>query len=240
MAIAAWKRLEKTPGYQRKKLLVKRLFGRELRLKPDIDVRAVRDGGWWFHPDTLGEDSVVYSLGIGEDVDFDLSLIRRYDLELHAFDPTPSTVDWLAAHKLPESFRFHPWAVAAEDGILKLYPRVKRDGSHSSVMYTMVAHEEAQDAFIEVPAFSLVNIAAKLGHDHIDLLKMDIEGAEYEVLDNLLGSAVQPRQLLVEFHHRFPGIGLHRTTSMIERLRSSGYRIFAISETGREVSFLRV
>lgn len=31
MAFAAWKRLEKTPGYQRKKLFLKQLVGREPR-----------------------------------------------------------------------------------------------------------------------------------------------------------------------------------------------------------------
>jgi hypothetical protein len=42
-------------------------------------------------------------------------------------------------------------------------------------------------------------------------MKMDIEGAEYEVLDGLLSSPIKPTQLLVEFHHRFPGIGLEKT-----------------------------
>jgi hypothetical protein len=46
-------------------------------------------------------------------------------------------------------------------------------------------------------------------------------------------------QLLVEFHHRFADIGLARTAGMIARLRGCGYRIFAVSETGREVSFVR-
>ncbi len=37
----------------------------------------------------------------------------------------------------------------------------------------------------------------------------------------------------------FPGIGLEKTTDILERLRGAGYKIFAISEIGREVSFLR-
>lgn len=239
MAIAAWKRLEKSPGYQRKKLFVKRLIGKEPWLRPDLDIEAVKDGGWWFHPGGLTPGSVVYSLGVGEDVDFDLLLIRRFGVELHAFDPTPSTVDWIAARELPAAFHFHPWAVTARDGTLTLYPRIRRDGSTSTVMYTMVPDDAARAEAIDVPALCLGSIAARLGHDRIDLLKMDIEGAEYDVLDNLLRSAVKPCQLLVEFHHRFPGIGPERTEQMIDRLRDAGYRLFAISETGRELSFIR-
>jgi len=239
MAIAAWKRFEKTPDWQRKKRFLKRLTGRELRLREDVEVPTVKDGGWWFTPLGLDSDSVVYSLGVGDDIDFDLAIIRRHGVEVHAFDPTPSSVDMLSHRDLPERFHFHPWAVTASDGRLKFYPRLKKDGSKSDVMYTMIAEETTRDDVIEVPAYSLSTIVDKLGHERVDLMKMDIEGAEYEVLDGLLASPVRPAQLLVEFHHRFPGIGLDKTADIIRRLRADGYRIFAISEIGREVSFLR-
>ncbi len=240
MAIAAWKRIEKTPGYQRKKRFLKRLVGKEVRLKTEIDVESVKDGGWCFNPDDLSQDSIVYSLGVGDDIEFDLALIRKYGVEVHAFDPTPSSIDMLGDRDLPGQFHFHPWAVAAEDGSLTFYPCVKKDGSKSDIMYTMIAGEASVDDPIEVPAFSLSSITTKLDHDRIDLLKMDIEGAEYEVLDGLLASDIKPTQLLVEFHHRFPGIGLEKTADMIKRLGDAGYKIFAISEIGREVSFLRI
>lgn len=239
MAIAAWKRLEKTPGYQKKKRFLKRLAGKELRLRNDIEVPVIKHGGWWFMPETLNADSIIYSLGVGDDIEFDLTLIEKYGAMVHAFDPTPSAVDMLDGRDLPQRFAFHPWAVTAHDGSLTFYPRLRKDGTKSDVMYTMIAEDETTDDAIEVPAYSLTTISEKLGHQKIDLLKMDIEGAEYEVLDGLLSTAIKPTQLLVEFHHRFPGIGLEKTAGMIERLRDAGYKIIAISEIGREVSFLR-
>ena len=107
-------------------------------------------------------------------------------------------------------------------------------------MFTMIPADETRDDVIEVPAYSLATITEKLGHKRIDVLKMDIEGAEYEVLEGLLDSPVLPTQLLVEFHHRFVENGLQRTYDIIEQLRLAGYKIFAISEIGREISFLRV
>jgi FkbM family methyltransferase len=239
MAIAAWKRFEKTPQWQRKKRFLKRLVGKELRLHNDIDIPVIKDGGWWFSPEQFQENSIVYSLGVGDEIDFDLSIIDKYGVEVFAFDPTPNSVEMLDASKLPGKFHFHPWAVTAEDGSLKFYPRLKKDGTKSDVMFTIIPEEETKDDAIEVPAYSLSSISTRLGHDRIDVLKMDIEGAEYEVLEGLLNSQILPKQLLVEFHHRFVEDGLQRTYDIIDRLRNAGYRIFAISEIGREISFLR-
>lgn len=239
MAIAAWKRFEKTPEWQKKKRFLKRLLGKELRLRIELDVDVVKHGGWWFSPAHLQSGSIVYSLGVGDEVDFDLAIIEQYGVEVFAFDPTPNSIDLLDKSMLPERFNFQPWAVTANDGILKFYPRLKKDGTKSDVMFTMIPEEETRDDVIEVPAYSLSTITDKLGHDRIDLLKMDIEGAEYEVLNGLLESPVLPRQLLVEFHHRFVENGLELTYDIIARLGDVGYRIFAISEIGREISFLR-
>jgi len=79
----------------------------------------------------------------------------------------------------------------------------------------------------------------KLGHESIDLMKMNIEGAEYEVLGNLLDSHIYPKQLIVEFHHRFPDIGLSKTKMIVESLKDSGYQLISISNSGRVLSFLR-
>ena len=239
MAIAAWKRFEKTPGWQRRKRFLKRLVGKELRLRADLRVPVIKEGGWWFAPDSLGPGSIVYSLGVGDEIDFDLAIIDRYGVEVFAFDPTPNSIDMLDDTALPSGFHFRPWAVTAADGTLSFYPRLRKDGTKSDVMFTMIPEEATKDDVIEVPAYSLSSITAMLGHERIDLLKMDIEGAEYEVLEGLLDSPVRPRQLLVEFHHRYVENGLTRTYDVIDRLREAGYRVIAISEIGREISFLR-
>lgn len=239
MAIAAWKSIERSHGFQRLKTSLRRLIGTELRLRVEILPETIKSGGWWFTAQGLDQDSIVYSLGVGEDIAFDLSIIEDFGVDVHAFDPTPSTIEMISTVDLPDRFHFHPWAITAEDGTLKFYPRVKKDGSRSDVMYTMIAEDASSEDAIEVPAFCLSSVAARLGHTRIDLLKMDIEGAEYEVLEGLLVSPIMPDQLLVEFHHRFPTIGLEKTADIIGRLQKAGYKIFAISETGREVSFLR-
>ena len=78
----------------------------------------------------------------------------------------------------------------------------------------------------------------QLGHDQIDILKMDIEGAEYDVINDISMSDTRPKQILVEFHHRFPGVGIDRTKQAISRLKSMGYGLFSISATHEEFCFI--
>ncbi len=235
--------LATTPTYdrvrRRAKLWAKRLIGKELRLRPDAtDLPLAHHGDWAYCPALLAPGAIVYSGGVGNDIGLDVLFIQTYGAQVHAFDPTPGVAQWLAGLQLPAGLTFHAIGLAGRDGQITLYPRVRRNGALSDTMYTLVAEEASRPFGVQVQVKNLPGIMAMLGHRSIDVLKIDIEGAEYEVLDNLLTTRHRPAQLLVEFHHRFADIGKERTRDMIERLRGAGYRLVFISINGREMTFL--
>lgn len=107
-------------------------------------------------------------------------------------------------------------------------------------MYTLDSScSSGEDESVEIPVKKLSTIMAELNHQRIDILKMDIEGPEYDVIEDLLQSNLEVRQLLVEFHHRFSSTGKQKSKDIIEILIDHGYRIFFISEKGREYSFVK-
>ena len=61
------------------------------------------------------------------------------------------------------------------------------------------------------------------GHDSIDLLKIDIEGFEYEVLESCLAAEIPIKQICVEFHDFFPDIPKTKTKNLILALQSHGF-----------------
>jgi disulfide oxidoreductase YuzD len=85
---------------------------------------------------------------------------------------------------------------------------------------------------------SIKDIMKDLGHTHIDVLKMDIEGAEYSVIENILDSDISIDQVLIEFHDRFVENGKARTQQTIRLLNNKGFEIFAISDSCYEISFI--
>jgi hypothetical protein len=91
---------------------------------------------------------------------------------------------------------------------------------------------------VTVKMKSLEDIIHELGHTHIDVLKMDIEGAEYDVIENILNSKISITQILIEFHDRFFGGKTLRSQQSIEKLRNNGYEIFAVSDSFEEISLI--
>ena len=236
------KGFRRSDGFRRLKLAAKRLLKREPRLRADIRLRLERLDDWWVCLDLLAERRVVYSFGVGEDIGFELEVIRCKQVEVFAFDPTPNTVAWMGRQQFPDTIQnhlhFHPWGVSDRDGTCLMYPRIRKDGAESSVMFTMVPDQAPGAAGVEVPVKTLGSIMRELGHAHIDILKLDIEGAEYAVLESVLASSIRPTQILLEFHHRFPHIGSQRTLETVAALRNAGYGLARISSSGREFTLV--
>ena len=222
--------------------LVKTAVGRYrgFRVTPDITLPVERFGsgygGWDVVTAGIDSRAVVYSFGVGEDATFDTALIEKFQLTVHAFDPTPKSLAWVKRQRLPDRFIMHGYGLAAFDGDVSFNP--PENAAH--VSHTLLERPATKAQAISVPVRRLGTIMKELGHGHIDLLKMDIEGAEYDVIADIGASGIRPGQILVEFHHRFPGAGVKRSQEAIARLRAMGYRLFSASVTREEFGFIRL
>jgi FkbM family methyltransferase len=177
---------------------------------------------------------VVYTLGVGTDISFERDLIAGYGVTVHAFDPTPLALEWAAARELPPRFHLHPYGVADYDGTARFAPPRKR----KFASFSMVRSGGVGDA-VEAPVRRLATLRAELGLPAPDVVKMDIEGAEYAVLADLVAGAPLPRQILVEFHHRWQEVGASRTREAIKALNAVGYMVAHVAPNGLEFTFLR-
>jgi hypothetical protein len=148
------------------------------------------DGGKWVCDVELmprgHQNCLVYSFGSHGIYSFELGMAAARECEIHTFDP----------FKLGETPRghgisAHPWGLAATDYVTSPMPQW---GGERKTMR------------------SLPSIYRELGHTGrtIDVLKVDIDGIEFGILDNetfwddLRRSNIQISQLLLEVH--FQGI----------------------------------
>jgi FkbM family methyltransferase len=204
------------------------------RVTADRDFVGSQHGGWWIWPRGLDRESVVYSVGVGRDISFDVELIRRFGLTVHAFDPTPRSVQWLKTASPPSRFRFYPIGLAPFDGIGAFNPPARSD----FVSYSLTAFAATEGPIARCEVRRLETIARGLGHRRIDLLKLDIEGEEYAVIEDICRGSLKVTQLLVEFHGEQLLRRRRRIAMAARQLRGLNLVPFSISETGREYSFV--
>ena len=225
-------------GLRTIKRLGRACVGKEVFVRRDVrckyEIFGNAGAAFGILPNLLSSRSIVYSFGIGTDISFDLTLVRRFGLEVHAFDPTPRSLAWLKTQTLPPLLHVHEYGISNIEGLLPF----SEPACPNHVSHTLVARAGLAQA-VTAPVRRLRSIMRDLGHTSLDLLKMDIEGAEYGVISDMLESGVLVRQLCVEFHHRWPEIGSARTAEAIRSLREVGYRIFLISPDGEEYCFVQ-
>ena len=194
-------------------------------------------GGWPVLNDSVNSHSIVYSIGVGTDASFDISLMSKHRCKVFACDPTPKSVAWVKDNISDPLFIFNPWALSDYDGTLQLYLPKSHDQVSGSLLPSA---PHVSDNYVDAPCFRLSSILKKLGHDKIDVLKMDIEGAEYAVVDDLAKSSNLEciGQVLMEVHEWIPNVK-QRFEELVRKLDEAGLVVTWVSGSGREILFAR-
>lgn len=191
-------------------------------------------GGFYVNPSLLNSKSIVYSFGIGKDISFDKRIINKHKCQVFGFDPTPKSINFIKNIQPNPLFHFHEFGLSTNNKIEKFFLPVNKRGVSGSMVINKTVNQED---FCEVEMKSLDEIAKSLGHTHIDVLKMDIEGSEYDVLESLVYMDISIKQLLIEFHDRLFE-GEKKSKKIVEILKQKGFEIFGASLNYEEISFI--
>lgn len=145
--------------------------------------------------------------------------------KIYAFDPNPAFAEaWL--NKVDKETEFIEQAAWVESGTMELAVDVKRPLG-STIMKSKQSMWENSNV-IEVSTFDFSEWIEQFKFDFV-VVKMDIEGAEFPILDKMLsdGTAEIMDYLLVETH---PNKVVDYTTTdandLLDRLRQLGIRVY--------------
>jgi FkbM family methyltransferase len=128
--------------------------------------------------DVPGVDDARVILDLGSHIGTSIVFFRQRHprAEIHGFEPDPGSFEMLQANVgALEGVSIDARAVAAGRGMARLH------SSPNSLASSLIAGDGDP---VSVRTIGLDGIIEELGLDRIDLLKIDVEGAEYDVLAN--------------------------------------------------------
>ncbi|NER18914.1 FkbM family methyltransferase [Spongiivirga citrea] len=192
--------------------------------------------GFYVNPNIINDKSIVYSFGIGEDISFDKAMINNHNCQVFGFDPTPKSINWVKNQNIPSNFNFNDFGIGVTTEDTVFYLPLNEEHVSGSVEKHINVTERRK---VKVHMKSFEDITTVLGHQKVDVLKMDIEGSEYDTIAGILASNVIIDQILIEFHDRFFDTKTAKSIKSVNQLKEGGYEIFAVSDSYEEVSFIR-
>jgi FkbM family methyltransferase len=182
----------------------------------DIAYLGTTYGGWAVPDGVIDADWVCYCVGAGGDISLELELIDRYGCEVVSFDPAEES-ERAALHAAGDRTRFTFMCVgiAEHDGTMQMWKA--SDPNHMALSSTNLQRTKET---VAVPVRSLSSVMAELQHERIDLLKLALEGLEYDLVPRLDLPALGVKVLSVEFNQL---VAPRRAATLVQHIRSQGY-----------------
>lgn len=172
----------------------------------------------------LNWDSVVVDLGAHKG-EFSSEVAASFGCKCHSVEALPALYSKISDEPLVQKYNF---AMAGSDGPAELFVSNNLEGS------TIAGNAvNGSDSSLTVDGVTLQTFMARAGIDAIDLLKIDIEGAEIGLFaaasDDTLANV---RQITVEFHDFLPGVvGAHQVLEIKSRLQGLGFFVIKFSRS---------
>ena len=202
----------------------RRVFEHRLgRLQPARTVRTVdvgtAYGGWRIPLDLVDGSWTCWCIGAGGDVSFDLALAER-GAAVRVVEPVEHFADQARGDlaPFPSAQVFHA-ALTPTDGPVRMG---RHHQEHSRSLSNAGLYESS--VWVDVPGRSLPSLLAEAGDQRVELLKLDVEGAEYDLIPQLDLEGLGVRVFSTQLHHtRTAKAGLE----LVEHLAERGYRLIA-------------
>lgn len=182
-------------------------------------------GAWPVCTNLLPPNPLVYSFGIGGDISFDVAMVSDFHARaVFCYDPTIDEESFATLSNAKDAnLSFSQIGLGASNKVIHFYK--SRNPKIGSMVSTPGLKGYHTDPFLTAPVHDIATLAAINGHTWIDLIKLDVEGGEFEVFLQSDISSLPTSQILIEFHARFFDEGQARQSAVYKLFAEAGWEL---------------
>ena len=136
---------------------------------------------------------------IGQSIEWAQKTFHGYNLKIDSFEPLPLNIEVLNEKYLSqENITIHPKAISTTNSTQRFYCQNWGARTGSSLVE---GKRSATDGYIDVETIDLAEwLNLNINKDEIAILKIDIEGSEYEIMPEIIKNKDKIKMVLCETH----------------------------------------
>ncbi len=188
---------------------------------------------------SFNEKSVILDVGCGKDADFSRYIMEHYGAKTIGVDPTIKHKPFLMklSKETNNQFRHLPLLVSSTNKEI-LFNESDQNESGSILNDHINVKNDVIKKYA-VKSVTLSNLLKSVNLKNADYIKLDLEGAEYELL---LKTPVKTlslfNQIFIEFHHHcVDKFSIKDTRDIVNYIRKAGF--YPITENERDYLFIK-
>lgn len=181
--------------------------------------------------DNFNKLSVIIDVGCGHEAEFSRHLIEKHNLLAFGVDPTLKHAPFLKILEETTKGKFHHLALAVtqKDGIIKFHESEQNESG--SILSEHINIQNDDITTYNVESVNLRELVRRIGTTPIDLIKLDLEGAEYELLNEINDEDINLfKQIFIEFHHHCTNHTIQETILLVRNICSKGFKVFTLDQ----------
>ena len=165
--------------------------------KPDglydlIRLGSDHDGGYLVDPSTIEESKALLALGIGKNWSFEKDFLNKKTIKVHAYDYSIGIIFWLK-HFIKRFMSIFIGRFTAPYHAVMLFLEFRKFFNDEATLYLEKIGSNSNENT------TLDETVSRLGKKPF-FLKADIEGYEYQILEEVIGFKDDLSGLVIEFH----------------------------------------
>ena len=156
-------------------------------------------------------------------------MIEKHNLNAFGVDPTMKHTPSLKMLEEITKGKFHHLAIAVtkKDGFITFYE--SRQNESGSILLEHINMQNDEITTYNVESVSLSELVRRIGITPVDFIKLDLEGAEYDLLDKISDEDINPfNQIFIEFHHHCTNHSTQETRLLVQNICSKGFKFFTL------------